>query len=144
MSRMIPQETVSALRIFSNLAVDVYGIDCELYVPKNYDVHEIKDVFQEEERFDYEVYQTKVYIEWSPNQHRLRKLGIFMEEETPILAWFKNEMPVQIRSYIKIPLKYVPERIKTDEFEVVDIQMPHIHDIEVHKACRVVPRRRKE
>jgi len=144
MSKMIPQRTVDVLRLFNDVSVELYGIDCELYVPKNLDLVEIKDVFSYSSDYEYDKYDAKVFIEWSPNQHRLRKLGIFMEGETPIVAWFKNQPEVTIRSYIKIPLQYIPSKFDTDEFEIVDLIVPYLHDMEILRSYKIAPRRIKK
>jgi len=44
MSRMIPTETIAALRKFNNVSVDLYGIACDLYIILNSDVEDTDEI----------------------------------------------------------------------------------------------------
>jgi len=143
MSRMVPQETVNVLRDFNDVSVELYGIDVQLFVPNNLTANEPKDAYIKPSDISYEPKDTKVFIEWSPEARRLRKLGIFMENETPIIGWFKNIPDVKVGTYIKVPIQYVPGIVDTDEFDVVDIKLKGMYDAEVLKAYKLAPRRVK-
>lgn len=155
MSRMIPPETVAALRKFNDISVDNYGIDCTLYVPTNADAIDAIDVYATPADVTYTTYLNQtVLMLWAPNQKMLRKLNIFTEDELPILAFFKNtykdvagnDVPLQviIGSYVVIPFNFVPSTYETAEFEVVDIIIRHAHDATVTLAYKMAPRRVKE
>jgi hypothetical protein len=143
MSRMVPQETINVLRDFNDVSVELYGIDVKLFVPNNLTANEPSDAYVVQSDIAYTSKDTKVFIEWSPEAKRLRKLGIYMENETPIIAWFKNIPDVKVGTYIKVPIQYVPGIIDTDEFDVVDIKLKGMYDAEVLKAYKLAPRRVK-
>jgi len=149
MSKMIPQETVDVMRNFVNVSVDIYGIDCELHIPNNLDTVETYDVYQKPSDFVYDTtITTLVWIEWAPNKHRLRKLGLFVEDEIPMLAWFKyveglQDVDIKIGSWFKIDPQYVPDQYDTEEFEIVDIIVPGMHDAVITKMFKIAPRRVK-
>lgn len=139
---MIPQATIDVLRSFNDISVEVYGIDCILRVPLNWNATEPKDVYATPEDYAFKEYSIKVFIEWKPDTRRLRRLGIFTENDLPIIAWFKNDPGVTIRSYIKVPIQYIPKEYQdTDEFEIVDILIRGMHDAIAVNAFRLAPRR---
>jgi len=145
MSRMIPRETIDVLRSFNDISVGLYGIDCELRVPINLDAVEQKDVYSVPHDVAYKVHSTQVFIEWSPDMKRLRKLGVFTEGHLPIIAWFSNELPVSIQSYIKVPIEYIPKHfVDIDEFEIVDVLVRGSHDAIILKSFEIAPRRVKK
>ena len=141
MSKMIPQETVNALRGFGNISVDIYGIDCTLYVANNWDSVECNDAYFQPSMLTFTEHETLVFIEWSPDSKRLRKLGLYTEQDIPLIAWFKNEFDISIGSYFKVNLQYIPIQYKTDEFEITDVLIKHMHDAEIINAYKAVPRR---
>lgn len=145
MSRMIPSETLAVLRDFNDVTIELYGIECDLYIPSNLDTVESLDVYATVDDMTYTEYEDeKVFIEWSPSISRLRKLGIFSEGmEIPMIAWFKNSPEVTINSYIKVPVGYIPDDIDTDEFDINDVLIKHMHDAVVVKAYKIAPRRIK-
>lgn len=143
MSRMVPQETINVLRDFNDVSVELYGIDVKLFVPNNPTANESKDAYVVPSDVSYESKDAKVFIEWSPEAKRLRKLGVYMEGDTPIIAWFKNIPDVKVGTYIQVPIQYVPGVIDTDEFDVVDIKLKGMYDAEVLKAFKLAPRRVK-
>jgi hypothetical protein len=149
MSKMIPQETVDVMRKFVNVSVDIYGIDCELHIPTNLDTVEQYDVYQKPADFAYQTFNTLVWIEWAPNKHRLRKLGLFIEDETPMIAWFKyveglSDLDIKIGSWFTINPQYIPNDIDAEEFEVVDILVPGMHDAVITKMFKIAARRVKQ
>lgn len=143
MSRMVPQETINVLRDFNDVSVELYGIDVKLFVPNNSTANESLDAYVTPKDISYTGIATKVFIEWSPDARRLRKLGIYMEDETPIIGWFKNIPDVRIGTYIQVPIQYVPGVLNVDEFDVVDIKLKGLYDAEILKAYKLAPRRVK-
>jgi len=149
MSKMIPQATVNVMRNFLDISVDLYGIDCVLYIPNNISTVVNYDIYAKPADYSYDTYNTQVWIQWTPNKHRLRRLGLFLEDETPILAWFKNvingqNIDITISSWFKIDTQYVPDKYDTEEFEIVDIIIPGMHDAVITKFYKIAPRRVKK
>lgn len=152
MSNMLPQRTVDVLRKFTNVSIDAYGMPCTLYVPSNMDDVELLDVYAKPGDHVYTQYTTKVWVEWSPNKHRLRKLGLFVENETPMIAWFSNivkdqfgneiDLDICVRSYFVLPTQYIPGNLsETEEFELVDVLVPSMADKVVRKCFKIAARR---
>ena len=145
MSGLIPRKVVDVVRTFNNIGVSLYGIPCDLYVPTNLTSLEPDDIYAEPDDITYRHHGCiKVWIEWFvPKLHRLRKLGVFAEAETPIIARFQNMPEVIIQSYIKIESQYIPGKFDTDEFEIVDVLMQNMYDAEVYRYYKLAPRRKK-
>ena len=145
MSGIIPPRLVQVVRTFNDFGVDIYGIECTLYVPTNLTALEPNDIYTAPADILYKQYEfQKVWITWFvPDLHRLRKLGVFAENETPILARFKNFPDVTIQSYIKVESQYIPDSFDTDEFEVVDVMMKNMYDHEIYRTYKLAPRRKK-
>ena len=145
MSGIIPNATMNVFRDFSDLAVGLFGIDCTLYVPNNLTTLESNDAYTSPAAITYQQYAgQKVRITWAEkNVHRLRKLGIFAENETPIIAYFKNFPEVTIQSYIEVPVRYIPDIFDTDLFEIVDVLMKGTYDSEIIRPFKLAPFRRK-
>jgi len=143
MSGIIPNETVNSFRGFNDLAVDIYGIDCDLYVALNVTSLEPSDAYMNPSDVVFKNYpQQKVWIKWAVKDvHQLRKLGVFAEGETPIIAFFKNFPEIVLHSYIKVELQYIPGGFDTDEFEVVDILMKGTYGSEILRPFKLAPRR---
>lgn len=152
MSKIIPRETIDVLRNFVDVSLDAYGIDCDLYVPNNLDNLEVKDVYVTPADVIWDHYAALVFIEWNPNIHKLKALGIFVEDEIPLIVCLPNkcindsgeEVIVDIlkQSYIKVPLEYVPSNLqKYTEFELVDQIIHKIHDAVLVQRWKAVPRR---
>jgi hypothetical protein len=160
MSRMIPRESIDVLREYVDISLTSYGIDCTLYIPTNtsYAVAEKLDVFATPSDYSFLSYSAKVFIQWTPNIWRLKKLGLFTEGQVPILAYFPNkvialegseagsevEVDIVKTSYIKILPEYIPEDQKgVEEFEVVNVGTPNMQDAVITKLYSLVPRRVK-
>jgi len=146
MSKPLPQETVNVLRTFNDISVEYYGYNCTLFILSNADTIDNLDIYATPEDKTYTEVATQVFLEWSPDTKRLRKLGIFTEDEIPILAWFKNtpKIPEIVRgSWFKIPLQYIPTQMDVDEFEIVDILVRGMGDKIALMGYKVVPRRVK-
>ena len=143
MSGIIPNETVNSFRNFNDLAVDIYGIQCDLYVPINVNSQEYRDAYQNPTDFVFKRYpQQKVWIKWAVKDiHQLRKFGVFAEGETPIIAFFKNFPDVTRHSYIKVEVQYIPGSFDVDEFEVVDVLMKGTYGSEILRPYKLAPRR---
>jgi hypothetical protein len=142
---MIPRETIDVLRSFNDVSVGLFGINCELRIPINLDAVEKKDVYSVPQDLTYDVHQTEVFIEWQPDMKRLRKIGVYTEDHIPIVAWFKNELPVIVQSYIKVPIEYIPSQfVDVDEFEIVDVLVRGSHDAIILKSFEIAPRRVKK
>lgn len=153
MSRMIPGQVVKVLRQFNNLAVDLYGVDAHLYIPKNWEAVENNDVYGKPSDFTWDEFDTKVWIEWTPNKYKLQKYGLYVEENIPILAYFSNKLKdvsgfeytteILARSWFTLPLEYVPSTYGTSNFEIVDVLVPKMHDAVILKAYKIAPKRTK-
>jgi len=158
MSRMIPRESIDVLRDYVDVSLLAYGIDCTLYIPTNvsYDDAEKLDVFATPEDYEYIAYSAKVFIDWNPHIWKLKRLGLYTEDQVPILAYFGNkatvlegsnageevEIDIPIHSYIKIEPEYIPNDQKDiDEFEIVNVGTPNMQDAIIYKVYSLVPRR---
>jgi len=152
MSKMIPQSVVDTLRNNVNVSVENFGIDCDLYLLTNATALEDEDIYKDPDDMEYTHYSTKVWIEWSPNVYRLRKLGVHSEDELPIIARFKYEatsdagaiptLNIIKGSYIKIAIQYVPDKYEGyEEFEVVDVFTGEMHDAILSRIYLLAPRR---
>lgn len=141
MSQMIPQITVNVLRSHQDISVDLYGIDCDLYIKDNSDAQELHIYDESPESTFKEKIITKVFIEWSPNKYKLRKLGLFVEQNVPIIAWLKHDENLVIGSYFVISQQYVPKQYDTEKFELVTPIVRGSHDAEAVTCWKVVPLR---
>lgn len=148
MSRLLPQQTVDALRQYSQIAVDLHGIDCELFIPKkeHIDQQEELDIYDESPApsdIEYDLFQTKVFIEWSPNIYALRRRGIYVEDQKPIVAWFDPTLAIVRKAWFRIQLEFIPkDRFSTDEFEIVEHVVRALHDATVVNSFLISPRRK--
>ena len=158
---MIPRESIDQLRNYVDISLTSYGIDCTLYIPTNtsYNEVEVLDVFSTPADYDFLSYTAKVFIQWTPNIWKLKKLGLFVEGQTPILAYFPNkvialegsetgdEVDVDIiqHSYIKITPEYIPDDQKgVEEYEIVNVGTKNIQDALLVHMYSLVPRRVKQ
>lgn len=153
MSQMVPQAVVNAFRQHNDFAVSIYGIDCMLHIPTNFDAVMQKDAYAEPGDYDYADYTTKVIIEWSPNVSRLKALGMYSEDDLPIIAYFENKIPdsngvlqdvdILKGSYFEISMEYIPDSFDADSFEVIDVMIPRKHDAIIYQMYKIAPRRVK-
>lgn len=161
MSQMIPQATADVLRLFNDISVDIYGIECTVYIPTNLDTTDrnsiYSDVYERPQDRVFDEYPSKVFIEMSPSIHRLRKLGIYSQDEAPMIAYFSNILttapnsdnpdgisdyvPIIVHSWFSIPVQFIPDGMDTNEFEIVDVLIRGVHDKVVLKAYKIAPRR---
>lgn len=157
---MIPRELVDALRVQVNVSMANYGQDCTLYIPTvvSYNEAEKSDIFAKPSDIQYVSYQALVFIEWQPTAYRLKKLGLYVEDNLPIVAWFGTravalegsdaglEVDVSIvkQSYFKIGIETVPSGIeKVSEFEIVNPSLKGMQDMEIMACFSIAPRRIK-
>jgi hypothetical protein len=163
MSKLIPRAMIDVLRAYTDIALDAVGIDCVLYIPTDasYSEAEKLDVFSKSSDYSYRKYSAKVFINWSPNIYRLKKLGLFVEGAAlPILAWFGNKaiiadeeessfgqevnIDVIIHSYFEIQPEMIPDNYKTTEqFEVLNPIIKSMHDAIIRQQFVIAPRRIK-
>jgi hypothetical protein len=155
---MIPQALVNALRVQANVSLANYGQDCILYIPTtvSYNAAEKLDVFAKPEDFEFISYNAKVFIEWQPTAYKLKKLGLYVEDNLPIIAWFGtvataregSEAGTQVgisvckQSYFEIAVDTVPEGIsKASQFEVINPSLKGFQDSEILRCYSIAPRR---
>ena len=140
---IIPDKTIDVIRTFNDLAIDIYGIDCVLYIPTNLDAIEGKDMYKVNSDIVYKEYtDQKVWVNWAIKDfNKLRKLGIYNEGDLPIAGHFKVTPEVIIQSYIKVPIRYIPDQYNTDEFEIVNSIMVNIYNAEIFRRYKLAPRR---
>lgn len=153
MSRMIPQATVDAMRVMSDISVGNYGIDCQLFIPNNIEDVKLLDAYEKPSDYTFiGPINTQVVIDWKPDKHRLRKLGIVIEDDLPIVAYFPRIvnpadatkfLDITINSYFKIQLQYVQRQYDTEFFEIVDYIVPAMHDSVIVQYFKIAPRRVK-
>jgi len=159
MSRMIPPELVNALRVQVNVSMDNYGQECTLYIPTNAS-HldwEKKDIFAKPADLQYISYDSKVFIEWHPTAYKLKKLGLYVEDNLPIICWFGTtavaregsnigqvvSVSITKQSYFSISISSVPEDIvKTSQFEILRPSPKNqFQDFEIYNCYAIAPMR---
>jgi len=157
-SRMIPRESIDVLRGYVDIALDAIGIDCTLYIPTNtsFAVAEKKDIYAVPADYEYISYTAKIFIDWTPNIWKLKKLGLFLEDTLPILCWLGNKatalegsevgtevtIDVCIRSYFRIEPEFIPEKyMGVEEFEIVNVASKKMQDALIRQIFSAVPRR---
>ncbi|MHA1692959.1 MAG: hypothetical protein ACTSU7_15145 [Candidatus Heimdallarchaeaceae archaeon] len=155
MSKMIPRRSIDIFRNFVDVSLDNYGFDVDLYIPTNKEALETLDIYSEPSDFEFNHYTTQVFVEWRPSIYRLKNLGIYVEDELPIIVYLPNqctndsgiEVDVDIlrNSYIKVPLEYIPNNFdKYTEFELTTPVVKHMHDAVLVKSYKAVPKRLPE
>lgn len=146
MSGIIPDATIDSLRRCNDLAVDIYGIPCTVYIPNNLDDLESSDAYTDPDDIVFDTYgEQKVWIEWfAKDIVKLRKLGLFTENEAPITCYLKNSPEVTIKSYITVPVRYIPDTYDTDDFEVVDVIQVGTYNCETIRRYKLAPLRKPE
>ena len=158
MSNMIPRETIDALRNYTDIALGAFGIACTLFIPTtaSYNSAEALDVFSIPSDYNFNNYTCKVFIHWKPSIWKLKKLGLFVEGQAPILAYFPNkvtyadgsnegdlvEVDIVQRSYIRILPEYIPDDTKgVEEYEIVNVGTKNMQDAVCVQIYSLVPRR---
>ena len=95
---MIPRETIDALRQQNDVSVEIFGIECVLYIPTSGALLDLdtNDAYGDDSQLAaYTHYTTYVWVEWSPDIKRLRNFGIFTEDE-PSLTKPKPSSPMTV------------------------------------------------
>jgi hypothetical protein len=152
MSKLVPQETVDALRNTVNVALNIGGFPCTLYIPNNYNQVMALDAYSTTNDYEFTTYTCNISVSWNPNKYHLKNLGLFVEGELPILVTLPNQavnedsetvdIDIIPGSYVKIPIYYIPDDISdTDEFELVDTPIESMHEIAIKQRFKAVPRR---
>lgn len=153
-SNLIPQASIDVLRTYANVILGSIGIPCSLYIPieATYDTAEQKDAYSTPADYTWTPYACNCWIEWGPSVYRLKKLGLFTEENIPLVVWFPNkatnangdevDIDITIKSYFRIDAQHIPDStIKTEEFELVNETIRGMHDAVVLQGFSAVPRR---
>jgi len=158
MSLIIPRRTIDCLRNNIDVLLASVGIDCTIYIPTSSSLNadEGNDIFELPSNLTYLSYSGKCFIVWNPNKYRLRKLGVYTEDDIPMIIWMPNkatalegsevgtEVSIDVvqRSYIRVNPEFIPSNT-TDvtEYELVDIQIRGFHDASIVRAFKGVPRR---
>lgn len=141
---LIPNSTIDALRRAQDLSVENYGIPCTLYIPNNLTTLEPNDVYTNPDDITYDEYtDQKVWIEWyAKDLYKLRKMGVFAEHELPVLAYFKNSPIITIKSYITVPMRYVPDSYGVENWEVVEAVMQGTYSSQTLTRFKMAPLRK--
>ena len=152
MSKLLPESVIDVYRSFNDIIIDLIGVSCDLYIPNNLTSLESNDAYTSPKDITYNKYINQVvWVTWfEKNVYRLKKLGMFVEGEVPILARFKNTPVITLQSYIQDPIRYIPNSISgngtneiVDSFEIVDIAMSNTYADEIYRYCKLAPLRRK-
>lgn len=64
--------------------------------------------------------ESKVYIDWSPSQHKLRNLGIMIEDRLPIIGRMLYSDDVPVGSVIVFPYEFYRNQMHSHCLQVVD------------------------
>jgi hypothetical protein len=145
MSNILPQETIDVLRSFNDMIIEQVGIPCTLYVPNNLTALESQDLYTKPDDITFDKYEEQtVWVEWfAKDIVKLRKEGLFTEDELPITGLFANDPEVTIQSYIEVPIQYILGDYKTDKFEVVSEILSGTYAHEIYRRFKLAPLRKK-
>lgn len=140
---LLPIETINAYRKNVDTLIEMYGMDCVLHVAKNVEQRDRSQIYAEQPGLQYhDPIDTKVWIVWNPNMKWLRNMGIFTEEELPIVGFARSDHQITRLSYVKINMGYAIGDNQTEEFEFVDHVVKKAYDAVVVAAWKLAPRRR--
>ena len=144
---LLPLEVIDVYRDTIDRVIEIYGFDCDVYIPKPETLEQAEglDIYAEKpdtKDHTYDARKSKVFIEWKPDQKRLRRLGVFTEDSLPIVAWFKGTDGLVRNSWIKIDLNLARDQWATDEFELVDCVVKNTYNASVVQAWIIAPRRK--
>lgn len=154
MSNMLPQESVDALRISTDVSIDVYGMSCSLYVPNNLTPVMQQDTYTKPSDYTFDRYVTKVWIEWPQGKRQLAKQGVFTEDEIPMKAHFSNvirdpfgtlnDVTITIGSWFRLDAQYIAfNKHAQSEFEIIDVLAEHMANKLVKRSFKIAARRVK-
>jgi hypothetical protein len=157
---MIPRGTIDVLRDYVDIILKAVGIDCTLYIPttSSHKAAERLDVFATPADYSHASYSAKVFVNWNPSTYRLKKLGLFVEDQLPILVWFGNKataisvpgvaagtevaIDTCVKSYFRLTPELIPENFQdVEEFELVNVASKGFQDAIIRKLYSAVPRR---
>lgn len=157
---MLPRGSINVLRDFVDIALDAIGMDCILYIPTitSFNAAEKLDVFAKPSDYSYSSYSAKVHIHWNPSLYKLKKLGLYTEDQLPILVWFGNRatvisatgytpgeiVPIDtcIKSYFEVTPEFIPSNyLGVEQFELVNVASKGMQDALIRKIYSAVPRR---
>jgi hypothetical protein len=153
---MIPRRSIDALRKQADIAIDLFGMETTLFILINSEDVEGLDIYARPTDMEYEKYTTKVFIKWNPSMYRLKKLGLYVEDELAILVKLPRQatnvrtqelvnVDIITGSYFRVPIEYVPSNFnKYSEFELVDMAVGKMHDAAIYGYWKAVPRRKVE
>jgi len=157
-TNMIPRSTIDVLRDYTDVILGAVGIDCTLYIPTttSYSMAEKLDVYATPEDYTYLSYSAKVFVNWNPTVYRLKKLGLYVEDQLPIMVWFGNKatalegdsvgtevaIDVCLKSYFQLIPEFIPEKYEgVEQFELVNVASKGFQDAIIRKVYSAVPRR---
>ena len=147
MSIILPKATLDVMKTFNDLGVNLFGINCVLYVPNNLTTLEPTDMYSTPDMVTYTEHRNqKVWFEWhnSKTIAKLRRNNAFVENEPAIVARFTIEPEVLTNSYVVLPVEYENNQYNTLEFECVNIILDNLYDVEIYRSFKMQPRRLKK
>lgn len=159
MSKLIPRRTIDAIRAAIDVGLGVTGINCTLYIPTNQSFLDAEklDVYSKPADYVFASYSTTVGIKWSPNVYELKKLGLFVEGQTPILVQFGfhavalegsqvgQTVPVNVarNSWFEISPEFSEGNfVGISQFQIVNAATK-LHDATLARIFSAAPRRVK-
>ena len=146
MSILLPKATLDVMKQFNDLGVNLYGINCTLYIPNNLTTLESTDMYASPDAIAYTEYRNqKVWFEWHKSKTiaKLRRNNAFVENEPAIVARFTNDPEVIVNSYVVLPVEYSNNQYNTLEFECVNVILDNLYDTEIYRTFKMQPRRAK-
>jgi len=149
---MIPRRSIDAFRHQVDTTLDMYGFECDLWIPTNLDDLVGLGMYVDPTDIEYNHYTAMVFIHWAVSVYMLKKLGVYVEGETALLVNLPYhavdddgaEVAINVlaQSYIRVPLEFVPSStVKPVEFELVCPVIKNMHDASLVKQWKAVPRR---
>ena len=142
---LLPQALINSLRQQQATTLDNYGVDVDLYIVNNLDAIQNLDAYQDVTDKTFTKVTTKAFIDWAPSQHKLRKLGLYTENNLPRTAQFKYDQIISIGSYFNIVLNYPAgtstETSLDDEFEIVNSSTNGMLGTLIFTTYAIAPRR---
>jgi hypothetical protein len=159
MSKLIPRATIDVIRHMVDVGLDITGIACTLYIPteQSFLTAEKLDVYSKPADHVFTSYQTNVGIKWSPSVYELKKFGLFVEGQTPIMVQFGftatalegssagQTVPINVTrySYFRIEPEFSSGNYQgVAEFQIVNA-VTNLHDAALKRVFSAAPRRVK-
>ncbi len=140
---ILPIETISSYRKNLDMIIEIYGVPCQIFIPKNTEAREKLDIYSEAPALKFEdPVETKIWIEWNPTMKRLRNLGVFTDDENlPIIAFIRSDHMIKRNSYFSLNMNFDVGADQAEEFEFVDRLVRKAYDATVVEAWKIAPRR---